>query len=74
MEYSNPEKDKIIDIIQDIMNSINTNTNYNNKYENFLRMYVAIRKLKTKEPGLKFKISNISTNENNHFSRKRNEN
>ncbi len=31
MEYSNPEKDKIIDIIQDIMNRIDTNTNYNNE-------------------------------------------
>jgi hypothetical protein len=74
MEYSNPEKDKIIDIIQDIMNSIDTNTNYNNNYENFLRMYAAIRKLKTKEPGLKFKVSNIPTSENNYFFRKRNEN
>jgi hypothetical protein len=74
MEYSNPEKNKIIDIIQDIMNRIDTNTNYNNNYENFLRMYAAIRKLKTKGPGLKFKVSNISTNENNYSSRKRNEN
>jgi len=74
MEYSNPEKDKIIDIIQDIMNRIDINTNYNNNYENFLRMYAAIRKLKTKEPGLKFKVSNIPTSGNNHFSRKRNEN
>ena len=74
MEYNNPGKDKIIDIIQDIMNKIDTNTNYNNNYENFLRMYAAIRKLKTKEPGLKFKVSNISTNENNYFFRKRNEN
>ncbi len=73
MEYSNPEKDKIMDIIQDIMNRIDTHTNYNNNYENFLRMYAAIRKLKTKEPDLKFKVSKISTNENNHFSRKRNE-
>jgi uncharacterized protein YutD len=71
MEYSNPEKDKIVNIIQDIMNRIDTNTNYNNNYENFLRMYAAIRKLKTKEPDLKFKVSNISTNENNHSSRKR---
>ena len=74
MEYSNPEKDKIIDIIQEIMNKIDTNTNYNNNYENFLRMYAAIRKLKTEEPGLKFKVSNISTNENSYSSRKRNEN
>ncbi len=74
MEYSNPEKDKIINIIQDIMNRIDTNTNYNNNYENFLRIYAAIRKLKTKEPGLKFKVSNISTSENNHFFEKRNEN
>ena len=74
MEYSNPEKDKIMNIIQDSMNRIDTNTNYNNNYENFLRMYAAIRKLKTKEPGLKFKVSNISTSENNHFFRKRNEN
>jgi hypothetical protein len=36
-------------------------------------MYAAMRKLKTKEPGLKFKVSKIPTNENNHFSRKRNE-
>jgi len=74
MEYSNPEKDKIIDIIQDIMNRIDINTNYNNNYENFLRMYAAIRKLKTKEPDLKFKVSNIPTSENNYFFRKRNEN
>ena len=74
MEYNNPEKNKMMNIIQNIMNGIDTNTNYNDNYENFLRMYAAIRKLKTKEPGLKFKISNISTNENNHFSRKRNEN
>ena len=74
MEYSNPEKDKIINIIQDIMNRIDTNTNYNNNYENFLRMYAAIRKLKAKEPGLKFKVSNIPTSENNYFFRKRNEN
>ena len=74
MEYSNPEKDKIINIIQDIMNRIDTNTNYNNNYENFLRMYAAIRKSKTKEPGLKFKASNIPTSENNYFFRKRNEN
>jgi hypothetical protein len=74
MEYSNLGKDKIIDTIQDIMNSIDTNTNHNNNYENFLRMYAAIRKLKTKEPGLKFKVSNISTSENNYFFRKRNEN
>ena len=74
MEYSNPEKNKIIDIIQDIMDRIDINTNYNSNYENFLRMYAAIRKLKTKEPGLKFKVSNIPTNENNHSSRKRNEN
>jgi len=74
MEYSNPEKNKIIDIIQDIMNRIDTNTNYNSNYENFLRMYAAIRKLKTKEPGLKFKVSNIPTRENNHLSKKRNEN
>ncbi len=74
MEYSNPEKDKIMNIIQDIMNKIDTNTNYNNNYENFLRMYAAIRKLKTKESGLKFKVSNISTSENNYFFRKRNEN
>jgi hypothetical protein len=74
MEYNNLERDKTMNIIQNIMNGIDTNTNYNNNYENFLRMYAAIRKLKTKEPGLKFKISNISTNENNHFSRKRNEN
>jgi len=74
MEYSNPEKDKIIDIIQEIMNKIDTNTNYNNNYEHFLRMYAAIRKLKTEEPGLKFKVSNISTNENSYSSRKRNEN
>ena len=74
MEYSNPEKDKIMNIIQDSMNRIDTNTNYNNNYEDFLRIYAAMRKLKTKEPGLKSKISNISTKENNHFSRKRNEN
>ena len=74
MESSNPEKDKIIDIIQGIMNRIDTNTNYNNNYENFLRMYAAIRKLKTKGPGLKFKVSNIPTSENNYFFRKRNEN
>ena len=74
MEYSNPEKDKITNIIQDIMNRIDTNTNYNNNYENFLRMYAAIRKLKTKEPGLKFKVSNIPTSENNYFLRKKNEN
>jgi hypothetical protein len=37
-------------------------------------MYAAIRKLKTKEPGLKFKVSNIPTSENNYFFRKRNEN
>jgi len=74
MEYSNPEKNKIIDIIQDIMNRIYTNTNYNSNYENFLRMYAAIRKLKTKEPGLTFKVSNIPTNGNNCFFRKRNEN
>ncbi len=74
MEYSNPEKDKTIDIIQGIMNKIDTNTNYNNNYENFLRMYAAIRKLKNNEPGLKFKVSNIPTSENNHFFRKRNEN
>ena len=74
MEYNNPEKDKMMNIIQNIMNGIDTNTNYNNNYENFLRMYAAIRILRPKEPGLKFKISNISTNENNHFSRKRNEN
>jgi hypothetical protein len=73
MECSNPEKDKIMDIIQDIMNRIDTNTNYNN-YENFLRMYAAIRKLKTKEPGLKFKVSKISTTENNYSFRKGNEN
>jgi hypothetical protein len=70
VEYNNPEKGKIVNIIQDIMNRIDTNTNYNNNYENFLRMYAAIRKRKTKEPGLKFKVSNIS-NENNHSSRKR---
>ena len=74
MEYSNPKKDKIMDIIQDIMNRIDTNTNYNNNYENFLRIYAAIRKLKTKEPGLKFKVSNTPTSENHHFFRKRNEN
>ena len=74
MEYSNPEKDKIINSIQDIMNRIDTNTNYNNNYENFLRMYAAIRKLKTKEPGLKFKVSNIPTSENNYFFRRRKEN
>ncbi len=74
MESSNPGKDKIIDIIQDIMNRIDTNTNYNNNYENFLRMYAAIRKLKTREPGLIFKVSNIPTSENNYFFRKRNEN
>ncbi len=74
MEYNNPEKDKMMNIIQNIMNRIDTNKNYNNSYENFLRIYTAIRKLKTKEPDLKCKISNISTNENNHFSRKRNEN
>jgi len=74
MEYSNPEKDKIMDIIQDIMNRIDTNTNYNNNYENILRIYAAIRKLKTKEPGLKFKVSKIPINENNHSFRKRNEN
>jgi len=56
------------------MNRIDTNTNYNNNYENFLRMYAAIRKLKTKEPGLKFKVSNIPTSENNYFFRKRNGN
>ena len=54
MEYSNPEKDKIIDIIQNIMNKIDTNTNYNNNYENFLRIYAAMRKLKTKKT--RFKI------------------
>ena len=70
MEYSNPEKNKIIDIIQDIMNRIDTNTNYNSNYKNFLRMYAAIRKLKTKEPSLKFKVSNIPTRENNHISKK----
>ncbi len=74
MEYSDPKKDKIINIIQDIMNRIDTNTNYNNNYENFLRIYAAMRKLKTKEPGLKFKVSKIPTKENNHFVRKRNEN
>ena len=74
MEYSNPEKDKTMNIIQDIMNRIDTNTNYNNNYENFLRIYAAMRKLKTKEPGLKFKVSKILTNEDNHFFRKRNEN
>jgi hypothetical protein len=73
MEYSNPEKDKIMDIIQDIMNRIDINTNYNNNYENFLRMYAAIRKLKTKEPGLKFKVSKIPTVGNNYFFRKGNE-
>jgi hypothetical protein len=56
------------------MNRIDTNTNYNNNYENFLRIYAAMRKLKTKEPGLKFKVSKIPTNEDNHFFRKRNEN
>jgi len=74
MEYSNPEKDKIIDIIQDIMNRIDTNTNYNNNYENFLRIYAAMRRLKTKEPGLKFKVSNIPISKNKYFSGKRNEN
>ncbi len=74
MEYSNPEKDKIINIIQDIMNRIDTNTKYNNNYENFLRMYAATRKLKTKEPSLKFKLSNIPTSENSYFFRKRNKN
>ena len=74
MEYSNPEKDNTMNIIQDIMNRIDINTNYNNNYENLLRMYAAIRKLKTKEPGLKFKVSNIPTSENNYFFRKRNEN
>jgi hypothetical protein len=71
MEYSDLEKDKIISIIQDIMNRIDTNTNYNSNYENFLRIYAAIRKLKNKEPGLKFKVSKISTN---HFFRKEKEN
>ena len=44
MEYSNPEKDKIMNIIQDSMNRIDTNTNYNYNYENFLRIYAAMRK------------------------------
>jgi hypothetical protein len=74
MEYSNSEKDKITNIIQDSMNRIDTNTNYNYNYENFLRIYAAMRKLKTKEPGLKFKVSKIPTNEDNHFFKKRNEN
>jgi hypothetical protein len=74
MEYSNSEKDKIMNIIQDSMNRIDTNTNYNYTYENFLRIYAAMRKLKTKEPGLKFKVSKIPTNEDNHFFKKRNEN
>jgi hypothetical protein len=44
MEYSNSEKDKIMNIIQDSMNRIDTNTNYNYNYENFLRIYAAMRK------------------------------
>jgi hypothetical protein len=56
-----------MNIIQDSMNRIDTNTNYNYNYENFLRIYAAMRKLKTKEPGLKFKVSKIPTNEDNHF-------
>ena len=71
MEYSNSEKDKIMNIIQDSMNRIDTNTNYNYNYENFLRIYAAMRKLKTKEPGLKFKVSKIPTNEDNHFFKKK---
>jgi len=53
------------------MNRIDTNTNYNSNYENFLRMYAAIRKLKTKEPDLKNLRYQISLQEENNYISKK---
>jgi hypothetical protein len=70
MEYNNlKRKDKILGILQETINKIDVNTNYSHNYENFLRMYAAIKKLRTVEPNLKFKISKIPKVHKNYFSK-----